>query len=56
MVKQKQILGIIGMCFAIGGGIAWYFHQYLGSSVLWAIAGIILLRLNRRRNRSRNKS
>jgi len=52
MVKQKQILGILGMCLAVGGGITWFYHQYLSSAFLWAIAGIILLKLNKTRNRS----
>jgi len=47
MIKQKQILGILGACFAVGGGITWYFHHYLFSSTLWAIAGIIVWKLNK---------
>lgn len=47
MIKQKQILGILGACFAVGGGITWYFHHYLFSSILWAIAGIIVWKLNK---------
>jgi hypothetical protein len=53
MVKRKQILGILGACFAIGGGITWLFHQYLSSAFLWAIAGIIILKLNKIRTRSK---
>jgi hypothetical protein len=53
MVKHKQILGILGASFAVGGGIAWFFHQYLFSSILWAIAGIIILKLNKMKNRSK---
>jgi len=55
MVKQKQILGILGMCLAVGGGITWFYHQYLSSAFLWAIAGIILLKLNKTRNRSKKR-
>jgi hypothetical protein len=53
MVKRKQILGILGACFAIGGGITWLFQQYLSSALLWAIAGIIILKINKTRTRSK---
>jgi hypothetical protein len=53
MVKRKQILGILGACFAIGGGITWLLQQYLSSALLWAIAGIIILKLNKTRTRSK---
>jgi hypothetical protein len=55
MVKKKQILCILGMCLAVGGGITWFYHQYLSSAFLWAIAGIILLKLNKTRNRSNKR-
>lgn len=55
MVKQKQILGILGMCLAVGGGITWFYDKYLISAFLWAIAGIILLKLNKTRNRSKKR-
>jgi hypothetical protein len=53
MVKRKQILGILGACFAIGGGITWLFDHYISSAFLWAIAGIIVLKLNKTRTRSK---
>jgi hypothetical protein len=54
MVKRKQILGILGACFAIGGGITWLFQQnQIISAFLWAIAGIIILKLNKIRTRSK---
>lgn len=55
MIKQKQILGILGACFAVGGGITWFFHQYLFSSILWAIAGIIVWKLNKMKKRSKKR-
>ncbi|HEX2306389.1 MAG TPA: hypothetical protein VHH33_08885 [Nitrososphaeraceae archaeon] len=55
MVKQRQVLGILGACFAIGGGITWFFHQYLSSAFLWGIAGIILLKLNKTRTKVKRK-
>ena len=47
MIKQKQILGILGACFAVGGGITWFFHHYLFSSILWAVAGVIVWKINK---------
>jgi len=55
LVKRKQLLGILGVCFAIGGGIVWIFHEYLISASLWGIAGIIILRLNKYRSRSKRR-
>jgi len=55
MIKQKQILGILGACFAVGGGITWFFHQYLFSSILWAIAVIIVWKLNKMKKGSKKR-
>jgi hypothetical protein len=55
MVKQKKILGIVGACLAIGGGITWFFHQYFVSVLLWGAAGLILLKLNKAKTRANSK-
>jgi len=55
MIKQKQIFGILGACFAVGGGISWFYHHYLFSSILWAIAVIIVWKLNKMKKRSKKK-
>ena len=55
MVKQKQILGIVGAVFAIGGGITWFLHQYLVSMLLWGAAGLILLKLNKAKRNANSK-
>ena len=55
MIKQKQILGILGACFAVGGGITWFFHHYLFSSILWAVAGVIVWKLNKMKKSSKNR-
>ncbi|HEY7694729.1 MAG TPA: hypothetical protein VH797_01345 [Nitrososphaeraceae archaeon] len=55
MMKQKQILGILGACFAVGGGITWFFHHYLFSSILWAIAIIIVWKLNKMKKGSKKR-
>jgi hypothetical protein len=55
MVKQRQILGILGACFAIGGGITWFLHQPVISAFLWAIAGIIILKLNKTRTKAKRR-
>jgi hypothetical protein len=55
MIRHKRILGILGACFAVGGGITWFFHHYLFSSILWAIAGIIVWKLNKMKKRSKKR-
>ena len=55
MVKRKQILGIVGVCLAVAGGITWFFDQYPISAILWAIAGFIILKLNKYRTRSKRR-
>jgi uncharacterized membrane protein YeaQ/YmgE (transglycosylase-associated protein family) len=55
MVKRKQVLGIVGACLAVAGGITWFFHQYLISAILWAIAGVIILKLKKYRTRFKKR-
>lgn len=40
------------MIFAVTGGIVWFFQQRLLALVLWGVAGIIILKLNRQKKRS----
>jgi hypothetical protein len=49
MVKRKQAIGILGMVFAVLGGVAWFFRQHFIAIMLWGVAGLILLKLNKRR-------
>ncbi|MFZ0512153.1 MAG: hypothetical protein WAM14_11150 [Candidatus Nitrosopolaris sp.] len=56
MVRQIQSIGILGMVFAIAGGIVWYFQQRLLALLLWSVAGIIILKLNRQRKNTRSKN
>jgi len=54
MFGQRQAIGILGIIFAVTGGIAWFFQQTIFAVMLWGVAGIILLKLNRKsRIRSR---
>lgn len=54
MFGQRQAIGILGMIFAVAGGIAWFFQQTIFAVILWGVSGIILLKLNRKsRIRSR---
>ena len=55
MVKQKKILGIVGAVLAIGGGITWFFHQYLVSVLVCGAAGLILLKLNKAKRKANSK-
>jgi 4-hydroxybenzoate polyprenyltransferase len=54
MFGQRQAIGILGIIFAIAGGIAWFFQQTIFAVMLWSVAGIILLKLNRK-SRIRSK-
>lgn len=49
MVKRKQAIGILGMAFAVAGGIAWFFRQTFVAVMLWGVAGLILLKLSKRK-------
>ncbi|HET7149007.1 MAG TPA: hypothetical protein VFI73_10965 [Candidatus Nitrosopolaris sp.] len=58
MVKRLQPIGILGMIFAVSGGIVWFLQQQLLALLLWGVAIIIILKLNRqkkRRTKSKNK-
>jgi hypothetical protein len=43
------------MFFALTGGVLWFFQQTLFAIMLWGIAGIILLKLNKQKTRVRSK-
>jgi hypothetical protein len=46
------------MIFAIAGGIVWFLQQRLLALILWGVAIIIILKLNRQKKRlskSKNK-
>lgn len=49
MVRMKQAIGILGIVFAVAGGIAWFLRQNFVAVMLWGVAGLILLKLNKRR-------
>ncbi|HEY6163941.1 MAG TPA: hypothetical protein VIW25_03455 [Nitrososphaeraceae archaeon] len=55
MVRQRQTIGLVGMFFALTGGVLWFFQQTLFAVMLWGIAGIILLKLNKQKTRFRSK-
>ena len=48
LVGQRQAIGILGMIFAILGGIAWFLRQNIVAIMLWGVAGLIILKLNKR--------
>jgi hypothetical protein len=49
MVRKRQAIGILGMAFAVAGGIAWFFRQTFVAIMLWGVAGLILLKLDKRK-------
>ena len=48
LVGQRQAIGILGMIFAILGGVAWFLRQNIVAIMLWGVAGLIILKLNKR--------
>jgi len=42
-------MGILGSICAIVGGVAWFFHQFLPGLALWGLAGLILLKLRKKK-------
>jgi hypothetical protein len=54
LIKYRQGIGILGMIFAILGGVTWFIQQNVIAIILWGSAGLILLKLNKR-NRSIRK-
>jgi hypothetical protein len=53
LVGQRQAIGILGMIFAVLGGVAWFFRQNIVAIMLWGVAGLIILKLNKRTNTRR---
>jgi hypothetical protein len=53
MVRQKQAIGILGIVFAVAGGVAWFFQQHIPAVMLWGVAIIVMLKLNKRGQRRR---
>ena len=53
MVKQRQAIGIIGMAFAVAGGILWFFGEqfHLIALMCWGVAIIVILKLGGRKKR-----
>jgi hypothetical protein len=48
LIKYKQGIAILGMIFAVLGGLAWFIQQNIVAIVLWGVAGWILVKLNKR--------
>jgi hypothetical protein len=46
---RRQAKGIVGMVFAVLGGVAWFFQVYIVAVILWGAAMFIVFTLNRRR-------
>ena len=48
LIRYRQVIGILGMIFAVLGGAAWFVQQNIIAIILWGAAGLILLKLNKR--------
>ena len=45
---RRQGMGILGMAFAVLGGVVWFFGQYIPAAILWGISVMVLLKLNKK--------
>lgn len=48
LLRKKQLLGILGIIFAIAGGVSWFFQATISALMLWGVAIIILFKLRRK--------
>jgi len=55
VVNTKRFLGISGMVFAVLGGISWFFHNNIVAILCWSVAGLILFKLNKRKNKNKKR-
>lgn len=55
MVRKIQSIGLLGMILAIAGGIVWFFQQRLLALLLWGVAVIIILKINKQRKTKAKK-
>jgi hypothetical protein len=55
LIKYRQAMGILGMIFAVLGGVAWFIQQNIIAVILWGSAGLILLKLNKRNRKIRRR-
>ncbi|HEX6560845.1 MAG TPA: hypothetical protein VF016_02335 [Nitrososphaera sp.] len=55
MVSQKKATGILGIAFAVAGGIAWFFGQHIPAAMLWGVAVLIVLKLNKRQQQKQKR-
>jgi hypothetical protein len=52
---QRQAKGIVGMAFAVLGGVAWFYQYYIPAAILWGAATFIVFSLNKRRKNQRQR-
>jgi hypothetical protein len=53
MVSQKKAIGILGIVFAVAGGAAWFYGQHIPAAILWGVAVLIVMKLNKRQQQKR---
>jgi hypothetical protein len=52
---HRQVKSIVGMAFAVLGGVAWFFQLYIPATILWAAAMVIVFSLNKRRRQGQRR-
>jgi Flp pilus assembly protein TadB len=53
--RSRQAKSIVGMAFAVLGGVAWYFQLYIPAAILWGAAMVIVFSLNKRRKQRQRR-
>ncbi|HEU0144338.1 MAG TPA: hypothetical protein VFQ47_06100 [Nitrososphaera sp.] len=52
---RKQVKSIVGMAFAVLGGVAWFFQLYIPAAMLWGAAMVIVFSLNKRKKQGERR-
>ncbi|HJU94860.1 MAG TPA: DUF5924 family protein [Nitrososphaera sp.] len=52
---RRQVKSIVGMAFAVLGGVAWFFQLYIPAAMLWGAAMVIVFSLNKRKKQGQRR-
>ncbi|HEY9407063.1 MAG TPA: hypothetical protein VIP53_06425 [Nitrososphaera sp.] len=54
-IGRRQVKSIVGMAFAVLGGVAWFYQLYIPAAMLWGAAMVIVFTLNKRRKEGQRR-
>jgi len=52
---RRQVKSVVGMAFAVLGGVAWFYELYIPAVMLWGTAMVIVFTLNKRKKEGRRR-